>query len=238
MPQAAAVSLDQLIALVKAQQPDGGPLDHLTDAMEVSGQLSEQADALIGHFVDQARRSGASWSQIGASMGVTKQAAQQRFTPADAFGRFTLRARNTLASAGRLANSAGSQVGPAHIAAALLTEPAGIAALVLTGASIDAAGLAEAVGPGPAEPVSDVAATALRAGSTAPVFTMAGRNTLKLALRSALKLGHNYIGTEHLLLGVLTADDETAGAIAGLGLTAEAAEQAIVAEIARVQAGR
>jgi hypothetical protein len=35
--------------------------------------LSEVADHLIGHFVDQAR-SGASWTDIGESMGVTKQA--------------------------------------------------------------------------------------------------------------------------------------------------------------------
>ncbi|MGH3123665.1 MAG: Clp protease N-terminal domain-containing protein, partial [Streptosporangiaceae bacterium] len=66
------VSLDTLITYVKAQRPSGSPLDNLSDAVTVSSQLSEQADSLIGHFVDQARRSGASWSQIGASMGVTK----------------------------------------------------------------------------------------------------------------------------------------------------------------------
>ena len=75
------VSLDTLITYVKAQRPGGSPLDNLSDAVTVSTQLSEQADSLIGHFMDQARRSGASWSQIGASMGVTKQAAQQRFVP-------------------------------------------------------------------------------------------------------------------------------------------------------------
>ena len=231
------VSLDQLITFVKAQQPGGGPLDHLADAMGVSAQLSEQADALIGHFVDQARRSGASWSQIGTSMGVSKQAAQQRFMPSDAFTRFTPRARNCLGAAGRLATSAGTTVGPAHIAAGLLIDPAGIGAMVLAAAGIDAAALAEAVGAGPAEAVADIDAAALREGSSAPVFIAAGRNTLKLALRSALKLGHNYIGTEHLLLGVVTADDETARAIAGLGLTAWAAEQAVIAEIAKLQGG-
>src|ERR1700743_3990804 len=41
--------------------------------------LGEVADHLIGHFVDQARRSGASWTDIGKSMGVTKQASQKRF---------------------------------------------------------------------------------------------------------------------------------------------------------------
>src|ERR1017187_9428511 len=97
------VSLDTLITFVKAQRPVGSPLDNLSDAVAVSTGLSEQADSLIGHFVDQARRSGASWSQIGASMGVTKQAAQKRFvfrwedmeapTPGGRVSRFTQRAR-------------------------------------------------------------------------------------------------------------------------------------------------
>src|ERR1039457_2857083 len=75
------VSLDTLITFVKVQRPAASPLDNLSDTVTVAAQLGEQADSLIGHFVDQARRSGATWSQIGASMGVTKQAAQQRFVP-------------------------------------------------------------------------------------------------------------------------------------------------------------
>ena len=77
------VPLDNLIAYVKTLTPDGGPLDNVSDAFAVSTQLDEQADALIGYFVDQARRSGASWSEIGASMGVSKQAAQKRFVSRD-----------------------------------------------------------------------------------------------------------------------------------------------------------
>ena len=75
------VPLDNLIAYVKTLHPEGGPLDNVTDAFTVSEQLDEQSDALLGYFVDQARRSGLSWSQIGAAMGVTKQAAQKRFVP-------------------------------------------------------------------------------------------------------------------------------------------------------------
>jgi hypothetical protein len=62
------VPLDNLIAYVKAQHPDGGPLENVADAFAVSARLDERSDALIGYFVDQARRSGASWSQIGAAM--------------------------------------------------------------------------------------------------------------------------------------------------------------------------
>src|SRR5262245_40325816 len=95
--------LDDLIDFVRDVHPDGDPLMRLGDAVAVSSQLGELADHLIGHFVDQARRAGASWTQIGAEMGVTKQAVQQRFvtnaaTDADEldtgrFRRFTPRAR-------------------------------------------------------------------------------------------------------------------------------------------------
>ena len=78
------VPLDNLIAYVKTLHPHGGPLDNVADAFAVSARLDEQSDALIGYFVDQARKSGASWSQIGAAMGVSKQAAQKRFVPAKA----------------------------------------------------------------------------------------------------------------------------------------------------------
>jgi hypothetical protein len=71
--------LDNMISYVQALRPDSGPLDNLTDAVVIGSRLDEQASALISHFVDQARRSGASWSEIGAHMGVSKQAAQKRF---------------------------------------------------------------------------------------------------------------------------------------------------------------
>src|ERR1700744_735446 len=107
------VPLDNLIAYVKALHPEGGPLANVSDAFAVSTQMDEQADALIGYFVDQARKSGLPWSQIGAAMGVSKQAAQKRFVPAKGadlipdgvkpFSRFTARAANVLAAAGNLA---------------------------------------------------------------------------------------------------------------------------------------
>ena len=104
------VPLDNLIAYVKALHPDGGPLENVADAFTVSARLDEQSDALIGYFVDQARRSGASWSQIGTAMGVSKQAAQKRFVPSKAadvmagnpqpFSRFTPRAARAPSGSG------------------------------------------------------------------------------------------------------------------------------------------
>src|SRR6058998_2237538 len=79
LPMTGTVRLDDLIAAIKQVHPD--ELDQLTDAVIAADHLGDVADHLIGHFVDQARRSGASWSDIGRSMGVTKQAAQKRFVP-------------------------------------------------------------------------------------------------------------------------------------------------------------
>ena len=100
------VSLDNLITYVKTLHPRAEPLENHSDAVSVAADLDEQSDALIGHFVDRARRSGASWSQIGTSMGVSKQAVQKRFVAqweSAEFSRFTQRTRNVLAAAGRIA---------------------------------------------------------------------------------------------------------------------------------------
>ena len=63
------VRLDELIhALDTAHE---APLERLSGAVLVAEHLGEMSDHLIGHFVDRARRSGASWTDIGRSMGVT-----------------------------------------------------------------------------------------------------------------------------------------------------------------------
>jgi hypothetical protein len=68
------IRLDDLINAIKKARSD--TLEQLSDAVLVAERLGDVADHLIGHFVDQARRAGASWTDIGRSMGVTKQAAQ------------------------------------------------------------------------------------------------------------------------------------------------------------------
>jgi hypothetical protein len=229
------VPLDNLIAYVKALHPDGGPLENVADAFEMSNQLDEQADALIGYFVDQARHSGASWSQIGAAMGVSKQAAQKRFviTPTSALSQFTQRAANVLIAAGHLAAADGGvPVNVAHLAAALLSEPEGIAALVIKSAGISADQVYEAVGAGPAEPARNA-----RSGELAELmFSDGGKIVLTETLKAALRQGNNYIGTEHLLLGLFQYGGRIPEALAALGLTQEYAEEQVTARLAEIQA--
>ncbi|MFF3668995.1 Clp protease N-terminal domain-containing protein [Microtetraspora malaysiensis] len=234
-----SVRLDDLIEAIKRAHSDA--LDQLSDAVIAADHLGEVADHLIGHFVDQARRSGASWTEIGRSMGVTKQAAQKRFVPkasaepADldpnqGFQRFTPRARNVVVAAHNEAGAAGSEeVRPAHLALGLLSEPEALAAkaIVAQGVTLDAVrqAVTETLPP-PAE----------RAPEVIPYDAQA-RKALELTFREALLMGHNYIGTEHILLALLELEDGT-GPLSGLGLAKPAVEANIKAALAAVVASR
>jgi ATP-dependent Clp protease ATP-binding subunit ClpA len=211
------VRLDDLIDVIKAVHDE--PLDQLTDAMLAAESLGEIADHLIGHFVDQARKSGASWTDIGKCMGVTKQAAQKRFvpkSPIDAgaldpnagFGRFTPRARNVVVVAQNKAHEAGNnEIHTAHLLLALFAEPEGLAVKLLASQGVDAQAVAAVVTLPPR--VDDVPALI--------PFSPAAKKVLELTFRQALRLGHNYIGTEHILLALLEAEGDD-GALHGLGV--------------------
>src|SRR5215471_10139715 len=103
------LTLEGLIQRVGEARPAGAPLDLLAEAVGTAADLDALADHLIGHFVDLSREAGASWTQIGERLGVTKQAAQQRFVPADPdrgiFSRFTARAHEAVVDAKDLARS-------------------------------------------------------------------------------------------------------------------------------------
>jgi hypothetical protein len=220
------VTLDHLIRVVVTHNPEGDALVHLRDAVLVSRFLEEQADQLIGHFVDEARESGASWTTIGQSLGVSKQAAQQRFVLAEddladlrgrMFSRFTPRARQAVQTGREEAQRLDAgQVEPAHLVLGLLSETEGLAARALAaqGIELDAA---EARFEEPASP----------AGKP-PRFSNEAKKAIQLALREALARGHNYIGTEHLLLGVLAAGEGSGyELLVELGVDGAAAEASI-----------
>ena len=230
------VRLDDLIEAIRTVHDD--VLEQLTSAMVAADHLGELADHLIGHFVDQARRSGASWTDIGRSMGVTKQAARKRFIPKDPgeasdlntrqdFSRFTPRAKNVLMAAHNEAHAAGhDQIRPAHLVLGLLSEPDALAAkaIIARAAPLDAVRRAvTATLPPPAEEVPDLVP-----------YAADSRKALELTFREALRLGHNYIGTEHILLALLELEDSD-GLLAGLGLDKPAAEAHITAALDKLR---
>jgi hypothetical protein len=74
----AIIDVDALAAAVRQRAP-GGPLDRVEIALAVGAELANGADELIEQFVTEARQAGNSWTEIGSRMGVSKQAARQRF---------------------------------------------------------------------------------------------------------------------------------------------------------------
>lgn len=224
-----SVRLDDLIAAIKKVHEE--PLDQLEDAVIAADHLGEVADHLIGHFVDQARRSGASWTDIGKSMGVTRQAAQKRFVPKEGadsgagqdFSRFTPRARNTVMAAHNEAVAARNAEGrPEHLVLGLLAEPDALAAKAITaqGVLLDAVRQAATAA---LPPAVEEAPELVPYGSDA-------KKVLELTFREALRLGHNYIGTEHLLLALLEFENGE-GTLSTLGITKEAAEENVTAAL-------
>jgi Clp amino terminal domain, pathogenicity island component len=219
--------LDDLIGAIRHARAD--PLGQLADAVIVAEHLGDIADSLVGHFVDQARRSGASWTEIGASLGVTKQAAQKRFVPkADAaldpsagFGRFTPRARNVVVVAQNKAHDAGNaEIGVAHLLLALFAEGEGLAVKLLASQGVDVDAVNKAVTLPPR--VDDV-----------PVlipFNGQAKKVLELTFRQALRLGHNYIGTEHILLALYEAEDDD-GTLHQLSVNRDRFERELVAAL-------
>ncbi|HET7760888.1 MAG TPA: Clp protease N-terminal domain-containing protein [Phycicoccus sp.] len=216
------VRLDDLIDAITQVHEE--PLEQLTDAVLAAQHLGDVADHLVGHFVDQARRSGASWTEIGQSMGVTKQAVQKRFVakglidldPAQGFARFTDRARNAVVAAQEEARAAGNvTTGANHLVLGLLSEPEGLAALAIGASAVTFDEIRAAVVPLLAPPADEVP-------DLIP-FDADARKVLELTFREALRLGHNYVGTEHMLLGLLELEDGD-GPLYGVGLDKDEVE--------------
>ena len=238
------VRLDELISYVKST--DGNALDRVSAAVRISEHLGELADHLIGHFVDQARRTGASWTEIGQSMGVTKQAAQKRFVPRASdwpdllsgafppdpvkFSRFTDRARRAVIAARQEAiRRRNDRVLPEHLVLGLLHEQEGLAARTVAALGVSPEAARAALGATlPAAMPDEVTPGHVP-------FDSRAMKVLELTLREALALGHNYIGTEHILLGLLEEEENVGGGpLAGLGITKERARDWLVPVLERM----
>jgi hypothetical protein len=208
------VRLDDLITAIHRARPDDA-LRQLSDAVLLGDHLGELADHLIGHFVDQARRSGASWTDIGRSMGVSKQAAQKRFVAKgdQGFDRFTGPARTAVVASMRQAKAGGHpEIVPAHLLLGVLDVPDGLGAraLIAQGLELDAVrAAARAALPGPADGEEPVLIP----------YDAASRKVLELTFREALRLNQQAVSTGHIVLALLEEREPT---LAGLRVTKDA----------------
>lgn len=113
------------------------------------------------------------------------------------FERFTDRARRVVVLAQEEAKMLNhNYIGTEHILLGLIHEGEGVAAKALEslGISLDAVReqVQDIIGQGQQPPTGHI-----------PPFTPRAKKVLELSLREALQLGHNYIGTEHILLGLI-----------------------------------
>jgi ATP-dependent Clp protease ATP-binding subunit ClpC len=129
------------------------------------------------------------------------------------FERFTDRARRVVVLAqeeARILNH--DYIGTEHLLLGLVHEGEGVAARALTSLGISLHGVREQVeeiiGPGKSAPSGHIP------------FTPRAKKVLELSLREALQLGHNYIGTEHILLGLIR-EGEGVGALVLVKLGAD-----------------
>lgn len=192
-----APTLTQLIETVEHHTGSDDPLELLAVASLTATDLSHLSDAMLSHFVDRSRKAGCSWAAIGSALGVSKQAVQKRFTHESepvGWGRFTGRARqlvveHTPAAAVSLGHG---WVGTEHLLLGFWTDEECLAAKVLNRLGVDRDQVEEAIN----ERVE-------QGQHLEPTFTPRAWSTINGAAQQALELGHNYVGTEHVLLALL-----------------------------------
>ncbi len=206
----------QLVSSVTAAEAT--ELDRVRAAVVMADALGSLGDVVVTHFVEAARVSGCSWSQIGAQLGVSKQAAQQAFVaPTPRRSRFGRRPAATPARrwnpqvqsliAGARAEAAAlnhSYVGTEHLLLALGTGP-GLAAVALRRLGVDQ----EAV----RAHIVDIVGRGTGGGPGEEPLTPRTKKVLELAVRESVRLKHDEVGTEDVLLALVREGEGVAAQI-------------------------
>jgi len=195
------VSVAELADAVRQQAP-GAPLDRVEAALTVSDELVWCADELIGEFVEEARRAGCSWTEIGQRIGVSKQAARERFGDprrrAPETWRLSAPAGGCVEAARREAAADGAaEVGTHHLLIGLFHEGVAAAVLAELGVRADAVrAAARELFPGGGG--GGGGGGGLPGGPPPPESAQA-REAIRRAAMLAQRSGFDQVGTEHLL---------------------------------------
>jgi hypothetical protein len=230
-------NLQELIDTIRRDTGSDDILEQLATASSTIGELTSTSDAALGYFVDRARGAGKSWVEISTVLGVSKQAAHKRFavswTTRPAFEHYTKRTRRVVEAASGIALGRNhAYVGTEHLLLAFYTEPEALATKLL-------------VAHGITEEAVDTAVTAVVPRRTLqpyegePPLTPRASHVLQGAAAEALGLGHNYIGTEHILLSFYRDSGGVATKVLqGLGLEEPAARAEIEAVLEQLTKGK
>lgn len=147
------------------------------------------------------------------------------------FERFTDRARRVVVLAqeeARMLNH--NYIGTEHILLGLIHEGEGVAAKALESMSISLGAVREQV--------QEIIGQGQQAPSGHIPFTPRAKKVLELSLREALQLGHNYIGTEHILLGLIREGEGVAAQVlVKLGADLNSVRQQVIQLLSGYQGG-
>ncbi|TDU04891.1 ClpA/ClpB-like protein [Streptomyces sp. 846.5] len=226
------INLADLITRLNEELPDANELTRISEARLRAQTLSDLGDQLVDHYVSKARQLGASWSEIGDAIGVSKQAAQQRHTPS-AFEHFTDLNRHSIVLAQEAARThKHDSIGTEHLLLGLLGEPRGLAYEVLVAKAGSEQRVREAI----EEAMPPAGEKALR-GHIA--FRPESKEVIAQARRASADLGHDWVGTEHMLLGLIRAEESPAVRILhNLGFTSDELHETVRTETAKRLAAR
>jgi hypothetical protein len=213
--------VDRLARLVDERAVSPAALERLGAAVSVVEDLRAHGDQLLDRFVAQARNDGCSWTEIGETLGISKQAAHQRFVateqrPAVWPAHATELVRAAMVTAQHESRQMGhNHLGTEHLLLGLLAETDGVAAHALAALGVDrvcvVARIDERIGTAP-DRWWDALCVAPRV-----------KRALELARSHARALGHRCMNTEHVLLGLVDVGDSMAAEILGdLGATPDA----------------
>jgi ATP-dependent Clp protease ATP-binding subunit ClpA len=196
------VSTRALIETVQRRAETSDPLALLEAAVAIAAEAGEAADAMVDHYVGAARAAGLSWTVIGDRLGISKQAARQRFSPRLEVSGGTTTEPATLAprlvaclqAAQAAADAEDSVPGTQHLLLGLLHV--GIAANVLDRLGVTRDKVRQA-GARLFEPTGgDDIPRVVGDGEAGAVITR--------ARRFAAQRGQNLAGTEHVLFMLAT----------------------------------
>jgi hypothetical protein len=218
-------SLSDLISGVDGDLADAAPLAKIAEAQRRSDALAAFGERLVGFYVAQARQDGASWTDIAEATGVSEPEARARWIP-ELIGDFTDSAGHAVVVAQDMARiHRHHAVGTEHLLLGLLGEPAALAAKLL----LAKAGQADVVRQAVAERMAEDGQEGPRGQIP---FTPQGKRVLQETIREASRLGHDFVGTEHLLLGLLAVQDGiAAAALAALGMDLDNTRPLVAAEV-------
>jgi hypothetical protein len=233
------ITLADVIHRIEEAAPGAQAIERLELAVEAAGELAALSDALLDHFVEECRDDATSWARIGEALGVSKQGAQQRFVPRQTdlegfartpeFTRWTPRARAALQHAvDETARLGQGFVGTEHLLLGVL-DGENLAVVALDALGADNVALRDAL--------------LARIGSHQPVpgdglpFTPLARRALDRTLREALRLGHNYVGTEHLLIALAESEGLAAEVLHEAEVDADGIRREIIRLLSRYRKG-